>query len=383
MSLYRKAPLNPQRMSQKRSNFSKLKFLSSFLYIHLCAFGLATFIYDQKTKQIIFSRKLWILNGIAAIFIAITCIFNIWVLFIHSDFLLRSKISLVGVLCYSVGYAALVSMLFSLWKEAEKLANALNEVLKLIKDIGKLTNSSDLFEMGLIHLIIYKFIVSFVRFIMYIWHAVETTQEDSPFVFYVWILHLLEFKTIQIAANWNFLTSTIQLQLYDKVSSNFRSFLKANFLEPCDLNKDLKPSKMHVCCQISDQLDVYAEILSRMYRISTELMRYFGILVFASISFGYTNATVDAYYMYFIYTSPGKVFPADTSYLIRKYVLIFADLFGNITMICVASATMSRARQIERDYQAYVGFRKCDDRLEKSVSTLNYPDVFCKSTNIR
>lgn len=357
-------------MSLKFLKISRIKFVLILICTLSWNFGLITFFYDRKTKRMVFSRKLWFLNGIGGVCVIIIFIFNIYIAFITNDFLLVQKISEISIFACTIGFISVNFALFSFWYRAEEFVNTFNKISLILEDIQRLVNPGQLFGVWPMMIILYKITVSLLRFIMYIWDAMEVARNYGVLVKLSWISLNLQFNSVHVISDWYVLASLIRYQLYKNFSEQFKLYLKGNFVGMKELDKRREFSKIQYCCDISDKLDDYAQILDRIFRICNELDRHFELIIVAAISFSYSSVLAAAYFLYFTYVDPRKLHSSNLLFLVQKHAIGLADLSFIILVLFVANFTKINSEKIRSNFQNHITFEKLDVRLEKTVSRL-------------
>lgn len=345
-----------------------VKWIFIFIYLQLCTCCLICFVYDRKANQFVFSRKLWILNGIMVVVIALSLPGNIYMSFIYNSFLSLKKVLEVSQFSYVTAYTALIATLVLFWRRSEESTNLLNKYLLLMNDIEKLMNPQELMDKKSILVLVFKLFIALVRVSMYISYAVQTSSRESSYFTFLWVSLILEFNIIQITSCWYFSISTVHWQLYARFSEHFQSFLQDNFQSVG--KKDQRLVNMCQSCAISDQLDAYGRILSRLFQICNELNDNFETLIASLVAYIYVNILTDSYYIYFVYEDSNLVFWENTTFLSRKYIMLATDILAFVLIIFVSNSTMYSSRKILIDFNYYVRSPKVEGRLERTVSIL-------------
>lgn len=355
-------------MSLNHPKYLKIKWIFIFIYLQLCTCCLICFVYDRKANQFVFSRKLWILNGIMVVVIALSLPGNIYMSFIYNSFLSLKKVLEVSQFSYVTAYTALIATLVLFWRRSEESTNLLNKYLLLMNDIEKLVNPQELMDMKSMLVLVLKLFIALVRVSMYISYAVETSSRESSYFTFLWVSLILEFNIIQITSCWYFSISTVHWQLYARFSEHFQSFLQDNFQSVG--KKDQRLVNMCQSCAISDQLDAYGRILSRLFQICNELNDNFEILIASLVAYIYVNILTDSYYIYFVYEDSNLVFWENTTFLSRKYIMLATDILAFVLIIFVSNSTMYSSQKILTDFNYYVRSPRVEERLERTVSIL-------------
>lgn len=271
--------------------------------------------------------------------------------------------------CIGIGYISVTSMLISFCFRARKIVKTLNKGLLILLDFQRITNSKDLFNLRSLTVSICKVLATSTRLIMYIWHSEQLSHNESKIVKIAWCILVLDFNMLHIISNWTTLIVTVQSQLYARCSEHFKLLLKEDIDESA-CNRKLP--WLTNAYDINNRIQVFSQLLRRIFLISDEINKHFGILVIADLLFNYINATTDLYYLYFIYVSPQGILAEFRPFLLRKHIMVFAQLFGPILMCFVANSTMFYARKIKSDFEKFVMLKKLDVRLEETVSRLTH-----------
>lgn len=364
------SPLDNSNMSRRQSNWSKVKILFGFVHFQLCAFGLVAFVYDQKTKKFWLPQKRRILTIIMIIFIAFSFPISGYVVCSGSPFLWLRKISEITVFGVGVGYISVISMLVSCCFRSRKIVNTLNKGLLLLLDFQRITNSKELFTLRSLIVTSGKTLITSVRLIMHIWHSTQLSHNESKIVQIAWCILVFDFNILHIISNWTTLIVTVQSQLYARYGEHFKLLLQevAQNADVWTSNCNNKRPYVTHLYDMHKRMNIYAQLLKRMFWISEEINKHFGVLITADLAFNYINATTDLYYLYFVYVSPQTTVEGfKPFFLIRKYIMVFAQIFGPILTFFVVNATMSYAREIASDFEKFMVLKK-QDRLEKTVS---------------